>query len=67
MDKRDFYKQMITLVYQDRSGGGGAGQGSDPKGVNVTTVGLDIRLRMLYVMFPRWGLKTHPVQPVVSN
>ena len=41
---------MLTPVYQDWSGRGGGGQvrGSDPKGVNVTAVGLDIRLMLFF-------------------
>ena len=39
---------MLTPVDQDWSGGGARSGGSDPKGVNVTAVGLDIRL--LYVI-----------------
>ena len=65
---------ILTPVYQDWSGGG-AVRGSDPKGVNVNGVGLDIRLLCYMICFRGaggkhqgriqdlklgWGSKTHP-------
>ena len=40
---------MISPVYQDWSGVGSQVRGSDPKGVNVTAVGVDIRL-LCYIL-----------------
>ena len=58
MDNRDIYKQAfhVNSSLPGLVGGRGVSQvrGSDPKGVTVIAVGLDITL-LCYVMFPGWG------------
>ena len=63
MDKGDFYEHTFHVNSSlPRLVGGGVShvRGSDPKGLNVAAVGLDIRLefRPYYGMFPGWGVKT---------
>ena len=64
---------MSTPVYQDWSGGGQV-RGSDPKGVNVTAVGLDIRLLCYIICFLGGGKHQGRIQdlklgwgPLVKN